>query len=342
MPERILVVLPNWVGDVVLATPTLAAIRRHFSKARITFLMRGYVADVVAGGGWNDDQLLWPAGIAGAWQVAATLRARRVDLALLLTNSFKAAAAIWAGGAARRVGYSRDGRGWLLTDRLSPQRREGEFVPVSMLPYYAEIARRVGCTVDVLAPQLVCTAQDEAAAAELRRRHGLSANSPYALIVPGAAFGAAKCWLPERFAEVCDQLAVQRDLRCVLAGAPGEMPLLRKIQEGCRARPLLFDRPGTTLGSLKPLVRDAALLICNDTGPRHYGSAFNVPTVTIFGPTDPVWTESEYAGEITLQARVECGPCQLPRCPLDHRCMRAISAEHVMQSVDELLAAARP
>jgi heptosyltransferase-2 len=154
----------------------------------------------------------------------------------------------------------------------------------------------------------------------------------YAVINPGAAFGAAKCWLPERFAEVCDRLHDQGGLRCAIVGAPGELPLMRRIADLAKTQPIVFDNPPTTLGTLKVVIRDAALLVCNDTGPRHYGNAFGVPTVTIFGPTHQEWTRTGYAGETRLQAKVECGPCQLPRCPLDHRCMTQVTSGMVLDS----------
>lgn len=340
-PQRILVVLPNWVGDVVLASPTLAALRAHFRPARITYLMRKYVADVVAGCNWHDDEVYWPAtkGINGTlapFRCAAELRKYRFDLAILLTNSFKSALAVWQGGALRRVGYAREARGWMLTDRLIPLKRDGEFVPASVLPYYAKLAEHVGCSVSDRALRLGIAAEQQSAGETLRRHYQLD-DRPYAIINPGAAFGASKCWLPERFAELCDRLQDELGLIGVLVGAPGEMSLLRKIAAMAR-RPLVFcENPGTTLGSLKELVRTARLLVCNDTGPRHYGNAFQVPTVTIFGPTHQEWTDTEYTREIKLQERVECGPCQLPVCPLDHRCMTQMTTDSVLGAARRLL-----
>lgn len=341
-PRRILVVLPNWVGDVVLATPALRALRAHLGRAHISYLLRSYVAEVVAGSGWYDASIAWPQsrGLGGPLALArfcGALRRQGFDLALLLTNSFRAALVAWLARIPRRVGYGRDGRSWLLTERLIPARRGGAFVPSSVLPYYLAIAEHIGCPVTDRRVTLACSGDEEAAAAALRRVHGLADGDAYAVINPGAAFGAAKCWLPERFAEVCDRLTAARGLRCVLVGAPHELPLLQRIRAAARTRVILFDNPGTTLGTLKPIMRDAKLLVCNDTGPRHYGNAFGLPTVTIFGPTDPAWTETDYADEIELQARVECGPCQLPRCPLDHRCMRAVTADHVLAAAFELL-----
>jgi heptosyltransferase-2 len=254
----------------------------------------------------------------------------------MLTNSLRSALLTWLAGVPRRVGYARDGRSPLLTDRLVPLRRNGEFVPISMLPYYAAIAERVGCPVRDRRLRLAVTPEQEEAARALRRRYGLEDGRAYAVINPGAAFGSAKCWLPERFAEVCDRLWKEQGWRAVLVGAPGEYALLRFIAERAGPGAVCCDSPGTTLGSLKGLIRDAALLVCNDSGPRHYGAAFGVPTVTIFGPTHQAWTDAGYAGEIQLQVPVDCGPCQLRTCPLDHRCMTGVTVDMVMQAAARL------
>lgn len=341
--QRILVVIPNWVGDVVLATPTLAALRAHFRRARISYLLRPYVGEIVAGGGWHDDLIFWPAGrgparAARIFHLAGRLRAERFDAALLLTNSFRSALTAWLARVPRRIGYAREGRGPLLTDRLRPLKRHGEFVPSSVLTYYARVAEHVGCEVRDRRPRLGVTAQQQRAGAALQQHYGLDGARRYALINPGAKFGAAKCWLPERFAEVCDRIHQEHGLTPVIVGAPNEYPLMRAIAASAHEPVICCDDPGTTLGSLKVLVQGAALVVCNDTGPRHYGIACGVPTVTLFGPTHPEWTETGYAGEIKLQVPVECGPCQLPQCPLDLRCMRAITTDMVMDAVAELLA----
>jgi heptosyltransferase-2 len=344
--QRILAVLPNWVGDVVLATPVLAALREHFRESRITLLLRRYVSAVVAGGGWCDETMCWPDGrrasddgrsAVGTAAFLRHLRAGRFDLALLLTNSFRSALAAWLGGARRRVGYARDGRSWLLTDRLRPLKRDGQFIPAPVLDAYIRLAEHVGCRVSDRRLRLVATPDDVAEAEALRRQYHLDNGRRYAVINPGAAYGAAKCWPAERFAAVCDRLADEAGLLSVIVGAPHEAPLMRRVVELSRTSPACCDRPGTTLGALKPLIRDAALLICNDTGPRHYGNAFGVPTVTIFGPTHQAWTDTGYAGEVKLQASVECGPCQLKTCPLDHRCMTRLAVDDVMRAAHALL-----
>jgi len=345
--RRLLVVIPNWVGDVVLATPALAALRAHFREARITYLLRPYVNEIVEGGNWHDVAVHWPSGGGlvrelRTRRMARRLRGERFDLAILLTNSFRSALVAWRAGIRRRVGYARGGRGWMLTDRLRPAREGGEFVPSPVLPYYIRLAERVGCPVTDRRLRLGITPQQEHAGRDLMHRHGLGDGQPFALINPGAAFGAAKCWLPERFAEVCDRLAADFGLRAVLVGAAGEFSLMRSITQQAKADVVCCDNPGTTLGSLKVLARGAALLVCNDTGPRHYGSAFNIPTVTIFGPTHQAWTDTDYAGEIKLQVPVECGPCQLRSCPIDLRCMTGLTTDMVMRAVADVLSRPKP
>ncbi len=379
---RLLVVIPNWVGDVVLATPVLAALRAHFPGARITYLMRRYVAEVVDGGGWHDAAVFWPAGRGlgrekDMLRLARELRGERFDLALLLTNSLRSALVVRLARVPRRVGYARDGRSWLLTDRLRPLKRGGKFVPSPVLPYYAALAEHIGCPVADRRVRLGVTVEQERAGRALLQHYGLcdiaslrepefhaktqrrkediepasqhreaaglpspagSAIRPYAVVNGGAAIGASKCWLPERFAELCERLREERGLVPVLVGAKNEIPLMRYIAGQVRGRVVCCDEPGTTLGSLKVAIREAALLVCNDTGPRHYGSAFSAPTVTIFGPTHQAWTDTDYAGEIKLQAPVDCGPCQLRVCPLDLRCMQGVTTEMVMQAAGEVLA----
>ena len=146
--RRILVVIPNWVGDVVMATPVLAALRADYPNARISYLMRAYVREVVAGGNWHDAEIFWPQQKGLQREVrmldlARRLRGERFDLALLLTNSFRSALVAWMGRIPSRIGYARDGRSWLLSERLRPLRQNGHFVPFPVLDYYIALAERI-------------------------------------------------------------------------------------------------------------------------------------------------------------------------------------------------------
>jgi heptosyltransferase-2 len=339
--RRLLVVIPNWVGDVVLATPTLAALREHFQRARITYLLRRYVAEVVEGADWYDELKYWPGRedppSSRSRKLVRSLRGGHFDLALLLTNSFRAAAVVWLAGARQRIGYSRDGRGFLLTSKLKPLRRDGEYVPSPVLEYYAALAEHVGCRVRDRRPRLPISPRQFEEGERLKQHYGLTKGVRYAIINPGTKFGSAKCWLPERFSEVCDLLVERWNLLPVVVGAPEEHGLMRRIAAGARRPVICADNPATTLGSLKVLIAGATIHIGNDTGPRHYAIALGIPVVTIFGPTHQQWTDTGYEDEIKLQVKVPCGPCQLPRCPLDLRCMQAVSTQMVMDAVERLL-----
>lgn len=346
VPRNILVVIPNWVGDVVLASPVLAALRIHFESSRIAYLLRPYVREILAGSGWSDAEIDWPtergiAAVPATLRLAASLRDQRFDLVLLLTNSFRSALVTCLARIPRRVGFARDGRSWLLTDRVRPVTRNGDFVPVSVLDSYIQLAEQIGCPTPDRRPRLVIAPEQAAAGDELKHAYGLNGRPRYAVINPGAAFGAAKCWPPDRFAALCDRLHAELGLTCVIVGAAGEAALMQHIATTATSKPVCCNSPGTTLGSLKPLIRDAALLVCNDTGPRHYGIAFGVPVVTIFGPTHQAWTQTGYPHETRLQLKVECGPCQLRTCPLDHRCMTGITVDMVMTAIREQLSTAR-
>lgn len=336
-PQRLLIVLPNWVGDVVLASPVLAAVRARWPKARITYLLRSYIREIVAGCDWHDFDLAWPSksgpgSILQMYDLARRLRQEHLDLAVLLTNSFRSALVSWLAGVPQRVGYAREGRAWMLTQRLRPLRKDGEFVPSPILPYYCALAEAIGATVPDRRLRLGIAPDQLRQGRELQRHYKLEPPASYAIVNPGAAFGASKCWLPERFAALCDRLFEELSLQPVLVGSPNEAALLRHIVSKARRPVICCDNPGTSLGSLKVLIRDASLLVCNDTGPRHYGSAFGVPTITIFGPTHQQWTDTDNLREIKLQAQVPCGPCQLKSCPLDLRCMRELSTEVVFEA----------
>jgi heptosyltransferase-2 len=166
------------------------------------------------------------------------------------------------------------------------------------------------------------------------------------MLFPGAHFGASKCWPPERFAAVAAAVAegrTRRPAHVLIGGAASEQPLMDAIVEALppsvtdRVIPLykLNDGRGVSLGAIKELVRRAGLVLCNDTGPRHFAAALGTPLVTLFGPTDPRWAEIFYDREQQIGVPVPCGPCQLKYCPIDHRCMTGITTEMVLHAVDQ-------
>jgi heptosyltransferase-2 len=343
---KIAVFLPNWVGDVVMATPALRALREHFAGAYLIGVLRPYVAGVLEGAPWLDAMLCLDH--RGPWSqrvpaVAVQLQQRRIDLAVLFPNSFRAAVAAWLGGCRRRIGYARYGRRLLLTDALEPVRdQHGRRMPSPIIDAYNLLAERAGCPKPSYRMELFTTPKDEAAAEAVWRRFGLERCREVICLNPGAAFGAAKYWPAEHFAALARDLVDQRGSGILVLCGPGERDLARKIVEMARGKdgsgPVhsLADEP-LSLGLTKACVRRAGLLIATDSGPRHFAAAFDRPVVTLFGPTHIAWTETYYPKAVRLQKKVDCGPCQQRVCPLDHRCMTGLHPAEVLAAAVGLL-----
>ena len=339
--SRILVFVPNWVGDVVMATAAMRAIRRRFASARIVHLMRPYVADVLAGAELSNETAFFPDGqdrnsMLQHARLIRQLRRDPIDLAVLLTNSFRSALVARLAGARRRVGFDRDGRGWLLTDRLAPRKENGDYVPVPALDYYNELARHVGCDDPGDRLVLATTPADEAA---IEARLGRVENGrPLVVLNPGANYGSAKCWPAESFAGLADALVEQYGARVIASLVPREREIANRLKAASRKPIEVFVDPPLGLGPLKALVRRCDLLITNDTGPRHFAAAFDRPVVTVFGSSDPAWTDTRFAKERIVTLELECQPCMERTCPLGHHdCMQLLKPDAVMEKVAELL-----
>lgn len=342
-----LIVLPNWVGDLVLATCALRGIRDRFPTTHIAVLVKPALRELLSGNTWADEVVLWPGGKTrpsrrqGFLGLAQELKRMDFDTAVLLTNSFRSALLTRLAGIGRRVGYDREGRGMLLTDRLLADRRNGRYVPVSMVHYYNAIARYLGARDVPTIPELATTPDDEAAADGVRQRFGVRPGRPVVVVNPGASFGSAKCWLPGRFGEVADGLIEQFEAAVFVTCGPQERDIAQAVRDSMRHEAIVLDQPVLGLGALKALVRGADLMITNDTGPRHFAVAFGVPAVTLFGSTDPAWTATSYERETRLMVKVNCGPCMKRVCPLDHRCMRRITSSMVLDAASAMLGGRR-
>src|SRR5262249_12936612 len=290
------VVLPNWIGDAVMATPALRALRRHFRDARLVGVLKPYVAGVLEGGDWFDSVVLANGGLwsqsvpAVAWR----LRGERIDLAVLFPNSFRSALTARLGGCRRRIGYARSGRSSLLTDALSPVRdASGQRKPSPVIDAYNLLAERAGCPPPGYRMELFTTAADEARADEVWQRTGLACFREVICLNPGAAYGAAKHWPTEYFAELAHNLANARGCGVLVLCGPAERDICRSIvyRAGHPSVRGLVDFP-LSLGLTKACVRRADLLVTTDSGPRHFAAAFGRPVVTLFGPTHIAWTET--------------------------------------------------
>jgi heptosyltransferase-2 len=343
---RIALFLPNWVGDAVMATPAIRAVRQSYPIAHMIAIGRPHIADVLEGSGWLEEFIpLQPSGPPAQRMLAVASRVRRQkpDLALLFPNSFRSALVAWLAGCPRRVGYARYGRSLLLTDRLEPLRdRRGRLRPAPILPAYNRIAEHAGCTVRSGRMELFTTPRDEALADDVWQEFALYRHGEVVCLNPGAAFGAAKLWPAQYFVRLARDLAERRGAGVLVLCGPAERELARRIAD-------LADHPSVhsladarvCIGLTKACIRRADLLVSTDSGPRHFAAAFDRPVVALFGPTHIAWTDTFFANEMQLQKSVPCGPCQQRTCHLDHRCMTSLTPEEVFAAAITLLQCAK-
>jgi heptosyltransferase-2 len=345
MTRRIAVFLPNWVGDAVMATPTLRALRRRFGPdVEIVGIMRPHIEEVLRGCGLVDrvwpydparrDVAHRPRGIL--WR----LMRHRADVSVHLTNDLVSASIARLGRVPTRAGYARNRRGWLLTHRLEAPHDGRDFLPVSALDYYLAIAYALGCAEESPRMELTTVDADEDAADAAWCSLGLEAGEPVVLLNSSGAYGASKLWPDEHFAALARRIAGELDHSVVVICGPDERARAAAIAARA-AHPRvssLADRP-PGIGLTKACVRRAQCLVSTDSGPRHIGAAFGVPVVAIFGPTSPAWSETYYGREVKVRREVPCGPCGLRACPEGHHaCMRELGVDVVLAAVARSLA----
>jgi heptosyltransferase-2 len=352
-PARILIVQPSWVGDAVMATPTLRALRQRYPDAEISYLMKRYVKPLYAGMPWADRLITYRTGKTQAkagkgkfFDLAARLRAAQFDMAVLLPNSFKAALICRMAKIKKVVGYDRDGRGFLLSDRLLAPKENGRYVPSPIVKYYMGLAQYLGAGGRDLKMELFVTPAERREAEAVLERGGLppttdrpaaAGRPPMIVLNPGANYGAAKLWKAEHFAALADRFMSELDATVLISAAPKERPIVEQVKRLMKRAPVDLSNKGMDLGSLKEIVRRCDLMVTNDTGPRHIAAAMGVPVVTVFGPTHPEWTEINYPKERQVAVKVFCGPCQKKTCPLDHRCMIRVTPDMVWEASVGLL-----
>jgi heptosyltransferase-2 len=335
---KILIWLPSPMGDAILCTPALRAIRQHFKDAEITFFANSTV-----------NQILSPTRFNHAWltqqnksplAVAKILSARKFTHAVLFKNSFASALVCFLARIPSRIGYAREGRGFLLTQRLYPPKlSRTTFKPVPMIDYYLAIASWLGAeTSDRKLELLIDPHQNRKLQAKLPQI--AEAKGPLVILVPGGAFGPSKCWPGERFAETADWLISNYHATVVISVAsdPLEQKIATQICSKSAHKLINLAQTPLTLGELKALFTVADLVISNDTGPRHIATALQRKLITLFGPNDPAWTHTGYENEIEITGDAPCVPCTKPVCKeTEHFCMHAITAETVCQAAKKLL-----
>jgi heptosyltransferase-2 len=340
---KIGVFCPNWVGDLVMATPALRSLRNEYPQAEIVAILRPHLAAVLDGLSLVDRVLVDPQGggnnLWAGLRFAHGLRSESFDLVLLLTNSFRTGLWAWLAGGRRRVGFEGNLRSLLLTDRV-PRRSRRDPHPV--LPEYLRLAEAAGCRQLVTETELAVTEADEQEL-EAFWRTARPAGRPARVVClnPGGAFGAAKHWPTEYFAELARRLVDDLSVEVLVLCGPAERQVAQdivRLAERPRVHSLAHVRP--SIGLSKAAIRHCDLLVTTDSGPRHFAAPFDRPAITLFGPTHPAWSETNHPRAVGLQHPVECGPCQQRTCPLGHHaCLRELHPARVFAVARNLLLA---
>ena len=333
---KILARATNWIGDAVICIPALRAVRARWPDAEISILAKKWVAALYEGQELADHLLV----LDDATDIGKSLAEAKFDAAILFQNAFHAAWLAWRAGIPERIGYSRDGRGALLT-RGFPVPRTGE-IPAHEAYYYAELVRRAGWinTLPKISEiRLSITAAARDAAEKKMIAAGVRAAAPRIAFAPGAAYGSAKCWPPERFAQVADRLIARFDADVILFGALSEREIADRISSAMRRRPVNLTGQ-TSIGELSAYFSGCDLFIGNDSGAMHVAAGAAIPVVAIFGSTDPDGTAPLTPRRTLVRHAPSCSPCFLRHCPVDHRCMTRIEVEAVENAAASWLEAA--
>ena len=338
-PNRILIWCPNWVGDAVMATPALRAVRDRFPESHIVLLCKPTIAELLSGLPFFDETVDTPGQGNGRslMNAALSLRKEKFELGLILTHSFRSALLARLAAIPRRVGYDLQGRGFMLTDPLQPPREGRKKRPGYMVDEYLAIARYVGCSASDRSLQLAVSPEAALQARQLLTPAGSEGTRPLVGIAPGAFFGSSKLWYPDRWAAVADALVERFDASIVIPTAPIEHELYEQIESSMESRPVPLAETPVSLELLKAIASELDLLLCTDCGARHVAVAFGVPTVVLMGPTDPRYTTSDCEKGVIIREDIACSPCHKKVCPTDHECMQKITPETVVKAASAIL-----
>ncbi len=336
--EKILFWLPSPVGDAVLCTPALRALGKRFEGEDIYYLASETVRQLLSpnnfGNEWVDTRR------AGPTSLVRRLKGHKFSRAVLFKNSFGSAIMTFLAGVPQRIGYARDCRSLLLSQRIHPAKdADGRFKPAPMIDYYLTLAAHLGCETEDKYTELSVDAEDTANLSA-KMPGVFSPGSPLVVLVPGGAFGPSKWWPAERFAATADRLVEKYNATVVLCVAPNKMEaqIAEQICKLSKRKVHSLVDTLLTMGELKALLAESDLVITNDTGPRHIAIALGKKLITLFGPNNPEWTQTSYKDEVQIVGEAECVPCDKPQCKqTEHLCMDAISVDMVCDRAGKIL-----
>lgn len=329
---KLIVKMPNWVGDLVMATPVLQDLRTKFPEAEITAMARDPIAVMLQHDPAVDALFAYARPANGFLRrqlrrdLILKLRAGDYDVGVLLTRSFSSAWWFWAGRVKRRIGYAGNWRSLLLTDAL--ERPEG----THQVEEYKRLLSPLGIFSTQSVPRLIVTDSEREVAREWLRQRGVHPGMRLVGINPGATYGSAKCWPLERFRALSLKLLEDPKMALVFFGDQWQVELVREICRGLPER-VLNSAGATTLRELMALIGQCSAVVTNDSGPMHIAAALDIPLVALFGSTSPERTGPWGRSDAVMSKRAACAPCYRRVCPIDFRCMREIGVDEVVAKV---------
>jgi heptosyltransferase-2 len=339
-PARIGVFMPQWLGDFVMATPALRVIRRHFGSANIVGIMRPYLKEVLSGTDWLDQQWYFDPHRktpgTGHLAVLQKIKATEFDMMVLLPNSPRSALLAWLGCAKERIGYARYLRGPLLTSKVHSPKIEGRSILLPTVDYYLRLAEATGCPPESQQLELRTTPEEEQSADEVFRHLGLRQDGRIVTLNCSGAYGGAKLWPIEHFAELARRVAAELEHDVLVMCGPAEVQAAKEIVRLAESERVfsMAEQP-LGIGTAKACIRRSRLMVSTDSGPRHVAAAVGCAVITVYGPILPVWGRNPTVDATDLYLKdLECIGCGRRNCPRGHhKCMRELSADRVFRAV---------
>jgi len=344
-PKKLLVYMPTWLGDCVMASPTLIHLRKHLHETHVSLWVSKAMEPIVCPFPAADEVLTYDKK-RGPWKLSRELKSHDFDAVLLLSNSFRSAMTCRLAGIPRRIGYARDNRSWLLTDKSHPAKANGRYAPTPTLTYYRDLMLDHLVDHETLnefdgTMKLWTQPETDNEAQQLLQRAGYSSDSlkPLVLFVPGGN-KLEKRWPIDRFAALAKHLMDCHGATIALSGSPNEAELLGAIGQAINSpRVINLVTEGCDLRLLKSIIHRCALVVTNDTGPRHVAAAMDRPLVSLFGPTPVEWTVIDCPYETVISAP-DSYDVQGQLKP-EGGTMTAITVDAVIEACDNLLAPVR-
>lgn len=331
--QNIIIRMPNWIGDMVMATPVIADVRTRFPKASITVMALKNLSPVLFGNPHINEIFAFTKQNELMYReenrdLILRLRQGKYDLGILLTNSFSSAVMFWKGEIKERVGFKKDFRSLFLTKKIKPLKTKGE---EHLVKTYKRLLAPFQIPISDTSPELFVTTEEKKAVQELLKEYQIPKNHKIVGINPLAAYGEAKCWPADRFRELAIQLSHEKNITVIFFGDKSGREIIQGICNGLGSQ--VINLSGlTTLRELIAFISICDLFVTNDSGPMHIAAALKTPLIALFGSTSEIATGPYQHGKI-IHKHVACSPCYLRKCPIDFRCMKQIEVNEVMNEI---------